>query len=119
MTTQDNHHDETPKTITWEIKPEAKPGDKNPLEFYDALRILLAIYEPAENELQSDKQFTTAEIVKALEEHYLVPQGEANDTQIDGEAIVDYLYALGYRYINTGGLMLQWLMKKKQPVVSL
>jgi hypothetical protein len=103
--------EEKSATISWDVKPQSKEPPS--IDFYESLMQLLAIYEPADTEEKSDKQFTTPEIVQALEQHYNVPQGDADVTGIDGEQLVDYLEALGYKFVNTGGLSLQWLMKKK------
>lgn len=109
--TQTGKSDEKSSTVTWVVSPPT--NEPKALEFYESLVTLLEIYEPAETELDSDKQYTTAEIIQAVELHYNVPQGDLESRGIDGQALVDYLKSLGFKYKNTGGLMLQWLMKRK------
>lgn len=115
MTTHDEEldqfQDEKPNRIEWEVTPPVLGPTE--IEFYDCLRKLLSIYEPVETEIESDKQFTTAEIIQAVELHYNISQGDPEVKGIDGSKLVDYLTALGFICINTGGLMIQWLMKKK------
>jgi hypothetical protein len=113
MTTPDDNHDEeTSVRKEWIITP---PSDEPAaIEFYESLIDLLQPYEPADTEAESDKQFTTAEIVQAIEIHYNIPQGDAKALGIDKEKLVDYLKALGYKSVNTGGLTLQWVMKKRR-----
>lgn len=107
----DEYNDEPPKTIEWIVTP---PGNDPPaIEFYESLLKLLAPYQPAENESESDKQFTTTDIVHAVELHFNIPQGDPEARGIDSGKLVGYLESMGYKAVNTGGLTLQWLMKKR------
>jgi hypothetical protein len=88
------------------------------LEWYDALRKLLAPYEPAATMLEADKLFTTSEIRQALEMHYSEEQGIAGGDAETGPfinkiALVDQIEGLGFTFENTGDLQFHWLMKKK------
>lgn len=104
MTTQKNHDIE-------DDDPNDQPDE---IPITDALTQLLDPYEPVKLEKEADKQFTTKEIIAALEMHYGVPQGDTDFTTLNaGKLIVDELNRRGFIYVNTGDLQLQWLMKKK------
>ncbi len=97
----------------WNVRP---PDGATPeqIDFYASIRDLLEPYEPANTLKESTDQFSTAEIMSALERHYGVPQGDPDHTAIDGKAIVDYLKENGWKCLNTGGLQLEWIMVKKK-----
>ncbi len=81
----------------------------------DAVRTLLAPYEPADSEGDCDKRFSTNDIIAAIEMHYGIPQGSTDFVNlIAGPKIVEILTALGFKYVNTGGLQLEWVFKLKQ-----
>lgn len=103
---KENYHE-------WDVEP-LKPDDYiKPIEFKDSLRKMLSIYVPTENEFESDAQYSTQEIIKSIEEHYGVPQGEESPVRFDPQDVVDFLYELGFTCINPGGMQLIWLFKKK------
>lgn len=88
------------------------------IQWYDALRKLLAPYEPAATAAEADKLFSTAEIRQALEMHYCEEQGVADrDAEtaplINGIQLVEQIEGLGFKFENTGELQFHWLMKKK------
>lgn len=84
------------------------------LEWYDALRKLLAPYEPAATAAEADKLYSTPEIRQALESHYGIMQGGAKPYNfIDGIELVEQIEALGFKFENTGELQFHWLMKNK------
>ena len=45
------------------------------LPYYETLRAILEPYQPADDEGSADKTFTSAEIIRSIEEHHGVPQG--------------------------------------------
>lgn len=96
----------------WEVKPPDGSTPKE-IEFYATLRSLLDPYIPVETFIESTHQFTTNELLQAIEQHYAIPQGESEVFGIEGEKLVDYLVANGWICKNTGGLQLEWLMRKK------
>jgi hypothetical protein len=84
------------------------------LAVYDTLRVLLQPYQSTTKESESDKHFSTQEIINALEQHYGVLQGDPECGGIvNGEKIIEWMTKLGYTYANIGDLQLVWLMKKK------
>jgi hypothetical protein len=87
------------------------PEDLQP-DFYDTLRLLLKPYQPADTIEESNKQFSTMEIIQALELHYGIPQGNPNARGVPGEKVVEFMTEMGYKCINTGTLQLEWLLKK-------
>ena len=92
--------------------------DDNPQDDFpdisDVVVVLLEPYIPAKSEKESDIQFSTNEIIAALELHYGVPQGNPDYyTKNAGVIVVSKLKEMGFIFINTGGLQLQWLMKKR------
>lgn len=108
------NNEEISQTKTWIVTPPPDPDAVKPIEFYESLIELLRPYEPVDNELDSDLQYSSLEIVQAIEQHFGIPQGDPDVTGIDKEQLVDYMKALGYRCVNTGGLQLQWLLKKRE-----
>lgn len=89
------------------------PSDKElkHFEFVKVLDDLLLPYKPVGLEKDSDIQWTTNEIIQAIEMHYGAPQGDPGSIAIDGIKLVDELKKRGFIAVNTGGLQLQWLMK--------
>lgn len=118
MTTQDDDpiQEERSVTHTWDVTPPPDPDAPRQIEFYESLLELLKPYQPVDNERDSDLQYSTNELIQALEQHYGVPQGDPDVTGIDTEKLVDYMKALGYVCVNTGGLQLQWLLRKKNNI---
>lgn len=115
MTTSDDIvTEENPNFKEWVITPEKKGVED--IDFYDSLRRLLLPYQPVDNEADSDVQYSTNELIQAIEVHYAIPQGDKESAGIDGEKLVEYMITLGYECKNTGGLQLQWLMRKRQPL---
>jgi hypothetical protein len=96
-------------TMSTEIPEKIAPEE---IAWYDALRKLLSIYEPAA-ESEAEKYFSTSEIVAALEQHFGYEQGDPEVRFVDGKLLVEQLHGLGYDTVNIGGLGLQWMMKKK------
>lgn len=121
MTTPDDNAEQS-NHYEWDVPPLKKESDDNdPIltdeKIADAIDILLAPYLPAESELLSDKLFSTNEIIAAIEMHYGVPQGDPSfNTPDAGMRVVKKLNDLGFTYVNRGGLQLEWIMKKKQPL---
>lgn len=103
-------HKEETNTYSWDIPPE---NEQNHADFIHSLNDLLDPYEPVFTERESDIQWTTNEIIQSIEMHYGMPQGDAEKIGIDGKKLVDELTRLGFKASNTGGLQLQWLMRKK------
>jgi hypothetical protein len=89
-------------------------GQQSPSILTKSLDSLLGPYEPVEKERDADVQWSTNEMVAALEMHYGYPQGEADAGVIDGKELVEALGDKGFIAVNTGGLNLQWLMRKKR-----
>lgn len=112
MTTPGDKKEKPENYFEWDVPPLSK-DDVKEIEFKDTLRHMLRIYQPVEDERDSDYQFTTQELVKAIEIHFGIPQGEETTPRFDAQDLVDYMYELGYTCVNTGGLQMQWLMKKK------
>jgi hypothetical protein len=113
MEQQENYNgpEERSTTMTWDV-----PSDKEEAQaciFHESLAKLLMPYQPANTEKEADYTFTTNELIQALEMHYAVPQGDADLAVISGTDLVNELYKFGYKAVNTGGLQLEWLMKKK------
>jgi hypothetical protein len=87
--------------------------------WYDALRRLLSSYEPAAERSEATDFFTTNEIVSAIEEHYGILKGISDaGPWVDGQQLLDEMQALGFRAENTGGLQMQWLLKRKPSAVK-
>ena len=109
------HFYENANRHEWDLpKTDEEDSDDIDLPIEDAVKKLLAPYIPVEDPKDADVYFTTKEIITALEEHYGVPQGDNSFITLDaGQRVMDKLVSLGYSYINTGGLTLQWIMKKK------
>jgi hypothetical protein len=103
------------KMPTDDLREEEIPDipEDDRFEFYDTLRLLLNPYQPADSIEESNKQFSTMEIIQALELHYGIPQGNPNAFGIPGEKVVEHMQEMGYKCINTGNLQLEWLLKKK------
>lgn len=95
--------------------PTTDPAEQSPEElgYFDSLRIMMAPYEPVDKEGDSDKQFSTAEIISALEQHYGIPQGNTDFSLITGDKIVEFMTKLEFICINCGVLELKWIMKRK------
>lgn len=88
--------------------------DLQEIGMHDAIDILLSPYEPAYDEKDADTHFTTAEIIGAVERHYGVPQGSTDfHTGNAGLKVVQKLQQMGFKFINTGGLKLQWIMRRR------
>jgi hypothetical protein len=87
------------------------------LPYYDTLRTILEPYKPADDEKSADKTFTSAEIIKAIEEHHGVPQGPVAKGDVEKYVYPDdFTRAMtycGFKAANSGGLGLVWLMRKK------
>lgn len=96
----------------WEVKPPDGASERM-IEFFASLRELLEPYVPAKTITESTHQFSTNELLQALEMHYGLAQGDVDSFGIGGEALVDYLKANGWVAKNTGGLQLEWLMKAR------
>jgi hypothetical protein len=96
---------------------ETPPVPVVDLPYYQTLRAILEPYLPADDEKSSDKTFTSAEIINAIEQHHGVPQGpvaKGDVTQwVEPEDFTRAMTYLGFKAVNVGGLALQWLMKKK------
>ncbi len=100
------------------MEDNEKPEQIDPQEqiLNDAIDILLLPYEPVDHEIDADTHFTTAEIIGAVERHYGVPQGSTDFHTMDaGLKVVQKLQQMGYKFINTGGLQLQWIMARRNP----
>jgi len=96
------------------------PGDQNELDdeipsldIVNPLDALLYPYRPVTKEIDSDIQFTTAQIIQAIELHYGITQGDDDYRHIDGKLVVDEMIKRGFKMVNTGGLNLQWILKNK------
>ena len=111
MTTHDDNHDEQSQKIVWEVTPLTK--GTGPIKFEEVLTELLKPFSPAEDQTESEKDFTTGELINAIEMHLGIPQGDPDRPCIDGALVVDYMKSLGYKCVNTGDLQLQWLVKKR------
>lgn len=70
-----------------------------------ALATFLEEFSPAAELSDSTHQYSTAEIQNMLTEH----SGE----MITKETICQSMEAMGFKYSNTAGDMLEWLLKKK------
>lgn len=96
---------------------EKEPVPVPQLEWYETLRHILEPYEPAKNETQADKHFTSAEIISSIEQHHGVPQGvigkEIHQLVLPGDFVRAMRY-LGYQEANAGGISLLWILKKKK-----
>jgi hypothetical protein len=85
------------------------------LPWYESLRLFLEPYEPSSREM-SDKQFSSTEIIRAIEAHHGVPQGIVGKeiyVWMSPEDFVRAMRYLGYREENVSGTELEWLMRKK------
>lgn len=99
-----------------DIENKKEQEDIDPMDTIheDAIDILLREFEPVDTLRESDTRFTTAEIIRAIELHYHVPQGSTDYfTRDAGLKVVQKLQKLGFRYVNTGGLKLEWIMRKR------
>jgi len=86
------------------------------LAWYETLRIILENYQPATSDADADERFSSTEIIKSIEEHHGVPQGVVGKEihiLVSWEEFVAVMRRLGYREVNTGGVQLHWLLKKK------
>jgi hypothetical protein len=87
------------------------------LPYYQTLRTILEPYMPVDDEKNADKTFTSAEIIKSIEEHHGVPQGPVAKGDVEKYVYPDdFTRAMtycGFKAVNSGGLGLVWLMKKK------
>ncbi len=119
MNTPENtiHKDEPSNRIEWVITPSADPKSPKPVEFKEALVDLLQPYEAVDYEKDSDVQYSTPELIQALEEHLGIMQGDSDIPGIDAADLVNYMLDLGFKRVNTGGLTLEWLLKKKAMLV--
>jgi hypothetical protein len=111
MTTPSDNTGKPDNYFEWNVTPPKKGAAA--IDFYDALRLILKPYVPVEQEEDSDLQYTTNELIQAVETHYAIPQGDPGLLGIDGEKLVEYMITLGFHCANTGGLQLQWLLKKR------
>lgn len=104
-------HEEGTNKYEWVV-----PSEKQEVQtvLMKSLDSLLAPYDPVKNERDSDVQWSTNEIISALEMHYGYSQGDGDENVIDGKELVEALTEKGFFAVNTGGLNLQWLMKKKK-----
>ncbi len=99
--------------------PQNDPPRQTPvpdLPWFETLRTVLEPYQPAENVAEADQHFSSSEIIQSIERHHGVPQGPAGKDIALWVAPADFVRAmkhLGFQEQNTGGLQLQWLMKKK------
>lgn len=94
-------------------KPKLTPVPDLP--WYESLRLFLEPYEPSSRQ-ESDKTFTSTEIIRAVEAHHGVPQGVVGKEIYVWMAPEDFVRAmryLGYREENLSGTELEWLMRKK------
>lgn len=85
------------------------------LPWYESLRIFLEPYRAASSPAEADKTFSSAEIIKAIEQHHGIPQGVVGKTIYEWILPDDFVRAmryLGYQEKNTGADQLEWLMKK-------
>ena len=89
------------------------PAEQPTLDFTHALDAMLELYQPANFAGEADKHFTTPEIIQAIETHYGIPQGDPELSLVNGYWLVEELSRRGYKYVNTGGLQLSWILKKK------
>lgn len=96
---------------------ERPPVPVTELPYYETLRSILEPYRPASSELDADKLYTSAEIIKAIELHHGVPQGLMGKMGIkefvQPEDFVRVMSHCGYYPVNTGGLGLMWALKNK------
>ena len=86
------------------------------LPYYNTLREALLPYQPAKDKSDATEFFSSAEIIASIEQHHGVPQGPVGkeiERWIMPGDFVRAMEQLGFRAINTGGLQLTWLMKKK------
>jgi hypothetical protein len=85
------------------------------LPYYESLREFLEPFTPAEKN-SADKYFTSAEIIRAIEEHHGVPQGPVAKGDVHQwvlpEDFTRAMKKLGFRSANLGG-QLQWMLKKR------
>jgi hypothetical protein len=107
--------DEDEEDIDSDIDPKDPEQEQIPQEinFHNTLAVLLAPYEPALNELETDELWSTMQIISSLEKHYGICQGDPDISAISGPKLVDALLDLGYKVCNSGGTELSWMVKKK------
>lgn len=85
------------------------------LPWYETLRVFLEPYQPAYDFSDSTKQFSSREIIQAIESHHGVPQGIVGKETVDWISPEDFVMAmrkLGFREANITGNELEWIMKK-------
>lgn len=96
---------------------EKEPTPVIDLPYYETLRTVLEPYTAANDDASADRTFSSAEIIKAIEEHHGVPQGmngkRGAEKWVMPEDFVRAMKYLGYKAVNMGGLQLEWLMKAK------
>lgn len=82
--------------------------DEEPLDdsWHDALLQLLEPYEAVANLKDSDYQLSTQEILHGLRKH-------TRNFDISPAELIALMEQWGFRYENTGGVELEWLLKKK------
>lgn len=86
------------------------------LPWYETLLVILEPYQPATSEADADERFSSTEIIQSIEQHHGVPQGPIGKEihiMVSWEDFVAVMRRLGYRETNSGGVQLQWLLKKK------
>ncbi|RYE02394.1 MAG: hypothetical protein EOP50_00190 [Sphingobacteriales bacterium] len=84
--------------------------------WFDPLRDLLAPYSPAESVKEADVFYSTHDLIAALDQHFATLQGalvfEVREP-IDAKLFVEGVQKLGFRAVNTGGLTMQWILKRR------
>lgn len=97
--------------------PDKEPVPVPDLPWYNTIRSILEPYTAAADAQQSTEQFSSAELIAAIEQHHGVPQGPQQGMAqqwVSPDDFVRAMHYLGYREANYGGAQLLWLMKKKQ-----
>ena len=97
-----------------ENAPEETPVTKLP--YYESLRLVLEPYTPAVDVRDAEQFVSSAELIASIEQHHGVVQGTQQGMAENWIRPYDFVRAmryLGYREKNTGGIQLQWLLKKK------
>lgn len=96
---------------------QSKPVQVIKLPYYETLRTILEPYTAAKDEASADRTFTSAEIIRAIEEHHGVLQGingkYGAEQWVQPEDFVRSMQYLGYKAVNVGGVQLGWLLKTK------
>lgn len=85
------------------------------LAWYETLRKILEPYQPATG-LEVENEFSTGDIIAAIERHHGVMQGPVGKTVTEWVQPQDFVRAmryLGFIDASGGGIQLVWPVKKK------